>query len=102
MNAAPQDVEIKPQRFQAVGMSFVAVSVFIVLGLFLNLLSFHLLLNRNQGAAFISFALGLLFVGVIAGLLIKQLSRLIAVDQKPNQSSAQERITIKNAQAPHL
>src|SRR5262249_40996459 len=103
LNATPQTVEIKPQQFQAVGIPFTAVATLGVLGLFLNLLSFHLLLSRHvEAAAYISFALGLLFIGMIAGLLIKQLSRLIGADQKSNQASTQERAIIKEAQVPHL
>src|SRR5215475_200636 len=84
LNASPQSVEIKPQRSQAIGMSFVVVAFLAIMGLFLNLLSFHVLLDRHdEAAAFISFALGLLFVGGIAGFLMRQLSRLITASQKP-------------------
>jgi hypothetical protein len=102
--AAPQSVEIKPQRSQAIGMSFVVVAFLGILGLFLNLLSYHVLLSRNvsPGDAFFSFALGLLFIGGIAGFLIRQLSRLITAYQKPNQAHAQERIIIREAQAPQI
>jgi hypothetical protein len=103
LNAAPQSVEIKPQRSQAIGMSFVVVAFLAIVGLFLNLLSFHVLLSRHaEGAAFISFALGLLFVGGIAGFLMRQLSRLITASQNPNQAPAQERIIIREAQAPQI
>jgi hypothetical protein len=103
LNAAPQSVEIKTHRFQATGMSFVVVGFLSIAGLFLNLLSFHVLLSRHaEGAAFISFALGLLFVGGIAGFLIRQLSRLITAHQKSNQAPAQERIIIREAQAPQI
>jgi hypothetical protein len=50
----------------------------------------------------ISFALGLLFVGAIAGNLIWQLSRLITSFQKSNQAPAQERVIIKEGQVSHL
>ena len=50
----------------------------------------------------ISFALGLLFVGAIAGILIWQLSRLITAFQKSNQAPAQERVIIREAQVPQL
>ena len=104
LNASPQSVEIKPQRFQAAGMSFVVVGFLGIVGLFLNLLSFHVLLSRavSPGTAFFSFALGLLFVGGIAGFLIRQLSRLITAYQKPNQTPAQERIIIREAQAAQI
>ena len=103
LNAAPQSVEIKPQRSQAIGMSFVVVAFLAIVGLFLNLLSFHVLLSRHdEAAAFISFALGLLFVGGIAGFLMRQLSRLITGSQKSNQAPAQERIIIREAQAPQI
>jgi hypothetical protein len=104
LNAAPQSVEIKPQRSQAIGMSFVVVAFLGIVGLFLNLLSFHLLLSRNAPAAAVvlSFVLGLLFVGGIAGFLIRQLSRLITASQKSNQAPAQERIIIREAQAPQI
>src|SRR5262245_60075518 len=77
LNASPQSVEIKPHRSQAVGMSFVVVGFLSIAGLFLNLLSYHVLLSRNESpeVAFLTFALGLLFVGGIAGFLIRQLSR---------------------------
>jgi hypothetical protein len=103
--AAPQSVEIKTHRFQAVGMSFVVVGFLGMVGLFLNLLSFHVLLSRHDVSpevAFLSLALGLLFVGGIAGFLIRQLSRLITAQQKSNQPPAQERIIIREAQAPQI
>ena len=104
LNAAPQSVETKPQRSQAVGMSFVVVGFLGIVGLFLNLLSFHVLLGNhvNPKDATLSFALGLLFVGGIAGFLIRQMSRLITAQQKSNQSPAQERIIIREAQAPQI
>jgi len=104
LNAAPQSVEIKTHRFQAVGMSFVVVGFLGIVGLFLNILSYHSLIKRgvSPSDAFLSFALGLLFVGGIAGFLIRQLSRLIAAYQKPNQPPAQERIIIREAQAPRI
>ena len=52
--------------------------------------------------AILSFALGLLFVGGIAGFLIRQMSRLITASQKSNQAPAQERIIIREAQAQQL
>jgi hypothetical protein len=104
LNATPQSVEIKTHRFQAVGMSFVVVGFLGIVGLFLNLLSYHVLLSRNVDSkdAILSFALGLLFVGGIAGFLIRQMSRLIAAHQKSNQAAAQERIVIREAQAPQI
>jgi len=105
LNAAPQSVEVKPHRFHAVGMPFFVVGFLGIVGLFLNLLSFHVLLSRHDMSswdAFITFALGLLFVGGIAGFLIRQLSRLITAYQKPNQAPAQERIIIREAQAPQI
>jgi hypothetical protein len=103
LGVAPQSVEIKPQRFQAIGMSFFVVAVFGIFGLFLNLLSFHLLLGRLDFLqAFIMFALGLLLIGGIAGFLIKELSRLISAHQKSNQAPAQERIIIREAQTPQI
>ena len=104
LNAAPQSVEIKPERSQAIGMSFVVVAMFGLVGLFLNLLSFHVLLSNNvhrEVVAF-SFALGLLFIGVVAGFLMRQLSRLITASQKQNPAPAPERIIIREAQAPQL
>src|SRR5215475_7382462 len=104
LNAAPQSVEIKPHRFLTVGMSFVVVGFLSIVGLFLNLLSFHVLLSRNAPAeaVVLSFVLGMLFVGGIAGFLIRQLSRLITASQKANQAPAQERIIIREAQAPQI
>ena len=103
LNAAPQSVEIKPQRFQAIGMPFFVVAMFGLIGLFLNLLSFHVLLSRHADkAAIFSFVLGLLFVVGIAGFLIRQLSRLITTYQKSNQAPAQERVIIRESQVPHL
>ena len=103
LNAAPQSVEIKPERSQAIGMSFVVVAMLGILGLFLNLLSFHVLLSRHADeAAVFSFVLGLLFVGVVAGFLMRQLSRLITASQKSNQAPAQERVIIREGQAPQI
>jgi hypothetical protein len=104
LNASAQSVEIKPQRSQAVGMSFVVVGFLSIAGLFLNLLSYHVLLSRHESpeVAFLTFALGLLFVGGIAGFLMRQLSRLIMAQQKSNQAPAQERIIIREAQAPQI
>jgi hypothetical protein len=103
LGVAPQGVETKPQRSQAVGMSFVVVGFLGIAGLFLNLLSFHVLLSRHADeAAVFSFVLGLLFVGVVAGFLMRQLSRLITVSQKSSQAPAQERIIIREAQAPQI
>jgi hypothetical protein len=103
LGVAPQGVETKPQRSQAVGMSFVVVGFLGIVGLFLNLLSFHVLLGRNADeAAVFSFVLGLLFVGVVAGFLMRQMSRLITANQKSNQAPAQERIIIREAQAPQI
>jgi hypothetical protein len=72
--------------------------------LFLNLLSYHVLVGNhvNPKDAILSLALGLLFVGGIAGLLIKQLSRLITAQQISNQAPAQERIIIREAQSPQI
>ena len=104
LNAAPQSAEIKPQRSQATGMAFVVVGFLGIAGLFLNLLSFQVLLSNHvyPKDAILSFVLGLMFVGGIAGLLIKQLSRLITAYQKPNQAPAQERVIIRETQAPQI
>ena len=105
LGVAPQGVETKPQRSQAVGMSFVVVGFLGIVGLFLNILSYHVLLSNNRvspGDAMQSFVLGLLFVGGITGFLIRQMSRLITTSQKSNQAPAQERIIIREAQAPQL
>jgi hypothetical protein len=104
LGVAPQSVEIKPERSQAIGISFVVVAMFGLVGLFLNLLSFHVLLSNNvhREVAVLSFALGLVFVGGIAGFLIRQMSRLIAASQRSNQAPAQERIIIREAQAPQI
>jgi hypothetical protein len=103
LGVAHQGVETKPQRSQAVGMSFVVVGFLCIVGLFLNLLSFHVLLGRNADeAAVFSFVFGLLFVGVVAGFLMRQMSRLITASQKSNQAPAQQRIIIREAQAPQI
>jgi hypothetical protein len=104
LSVAPQSVEIKPQRSQAIGMSFVVVAFLGIVGLFLNLLSFHVLLSRKEPpeAVVLSFVLGMLFVGGIAGFLIRQLSRLITTHQNSNQAPAKERIIIREAQAPQI
>jgi len=104
LNAAPQSVETESQRSQAIGMSFVVVGFLSIAGLFLNLLSYHVLLSRGSspGDAFLSFALGLLFVGGIAGFLIRQMSRQITAQQKSNRAPAQERIIVREAQAPQI
>jgi hypothetical protein len=103
LNAAPRSAAYSPQRFHATGMFFV-VAMFGILGLFLNLLSFHVLLSRHVSSedAFLTFKLGLLLVGGIAGFLIRQMSRLITANQKSNQAPAQERVIIKEAQVPRL
>jgi hypothetical protein len=103
LSVTPQSVETKPQRSQAIGMSFVVVGFLSIVGLFLNLLSFHVLLSRHMPeAAIFSFALGLLFVGGIAGFLIRQMSRLTTAQQKSNQAPAQERIINREPQAPQI
>jgi hypothetical protein len=105
LSATPQSVETKPQRFQAAGMSFVVVGFLGIVGLFLNLISYHVLLSNNEvshGDAILSFALGLLFIGGIAGFLMRQMSRLITASLKSNQAPAQERIIIREAQAPQI
>jgi hypothetical protein len=103
LSVAPQSVETKPQRSQAIGMSFVVVGFLSIVGLFLNLLSFHVLLSRHADEpAIFSFVLGLLFIGVVAGFLIRQMSRLITAQQKSNQTPAQERIIVREAQAPQI
>jgi hypothetical protein len=103
LNAAPQSIEAKPHRSQATGMAFVVVAFLGIAGLFLNLLSFHILLSRHADeAAIFSFVLGLLFVSVVAGFLMRQLSRLITAGQKSNQASAQERVIIREAQSPQI
>jgi uncharacterized protein (DUF983 family) len=104
LSATPQSVETKPQRFQATGMAFVVVGFLGIVGLFLNLISYHVLLSNqvNPKDAILSFALGLVFVGGIAGLLIKQMSRLITANQKQNQAPAKERVIIREAQAPQI
>jgi hypothetical protein len=104
LNSAPQSAEGKPKRFQATGL-FTVVALFGIVGLFLNLLSLHYLFRdgRVDGTdAMVSFALGLFFVGAIAGNLIWQLSRLITGYQKSNQAPAQERVIIREVQVPHL
>jgi hypothetical protein len=104
LNAAPQSAEIKTPRFQAVGI-FSVVALFGIVGLFLNLLSLHYLFRdgRVDGTdAMVSFALGLFFVGGIAGFLIRQLSRMITAYQKSSQTQAQERVIIREAQVQRL
>jgi hypothetical protein len=92
----------KTQPNQATGMFFV-VAMFGLIGLFLNLLTFLEMLRKGaREEAFLAFALGLLFVGGIAGFLIRQMSRLITANQKSNQAPAQERVIIKEAQVPRL
>jgi len=101
--AAPQSAEIKPQRFQAIGTPFFVVAMFGLIGLFLNLLTLLVMLSKgHREEAYLVFALGLLFVGGIAGFLIRQLSRLITTYQKSNQAPAQERVIIRESQVPHL
>jgi hypothetical protein len=104
LNAAPQSDEIKPERSQAIGMSFVVVAMFGLVGLLLNLLSLHVLLSNNvhREVVVLSFALGMVFVGGITGFLIRQMSRLIATSQKSNQAPAKERIIIREALAPQI
>ena len=105
LGVAPQGVETKPQRSQAVGMSFVVVGFLSIVGLFLNLLSYHVLLDKDRVSpadAMLSFALGMVFIGGIAGFLMRQLSRPITTHQGSNQVPAKERIIIREAQAQQL
>jgi hypothetical protein len=104
LNVAPQSAEVRPARFQATGL-FAVVALFGIVGLFLNLLSLHYLFRdgRVDGTdVMVSFALGLFFVGGIAGFLMRQLSRLITDYQQSNQAPAQERVIIREAQVPHI
>jgi len=104
LNAAPQAVGAEPPRFRAGGMFFV-VALFGIAGLLMNLASYHELIDDRKvsgGDAMLAFALGLLFVGGVAGFLIRQLSRLITGHQKPSQAPAPERVIIREAPAPRL
>jgi len=111
LNSTSQTAESKPPRFQAGGMFFMTFAIFFVVALFgavgllMNLISYYELLRRQNMSpsdAIVPFALGLLLVGGIAGLLIWQLSRLITAFQKSNQAPAQERVIIREVQAPQL
>jgi hypothetical protein len=104
LNAAPQTVKTEPPRFRTTGIFFV-VALFGVVGLLMNLISYHKLIDERKvsdGEAMITFALGLLFVGGVAGFLIRQLSRMITGYQKPSQAPAPERVIIREAPAPRL
>jgi hypothetical protein len=104
LNATPQTVRAEPPRFRTTGIFFV-VALFGIAGLLMNLISYHELIDDRKvsgGEAMITFALGLLFVGGVAGFLIRQLSRLITGYQKPSQAPAPERVIIREAPAPRL
>jgi len=104
LNATPQTVRAEPPRFRTTGIFFV-VALFGIVGLLMNFMSYHELIDERKvsgGEAMITFALGLLFVGGVAGFLIRQLSRLITGYQKPSQAPAAERVIIKEVQAPRL
>jgi hypothetical protein len=104
LNAAPQTVKTELPRFRTTGIFFV-VALFGIAGLLMNLISYHELIDDRKvsgGEAMIIFALGLLFVGGVAGFLIRQLSRLITGHQKPSQAPASERIVIREAPTPRL
>lgn len=104
LNAAPQAVKTEPSRFRTTGIFFV-VALFGIAGLLMNLISYHELIDDRKvsgGEAMIVFALGLLFVGGVAGFLIRQLSRLITGHQKPSQAPAPERVIIREAPPPRL
>ncbi len=104
LNAAPQAVGVEQPRFRAAGMFFI-VALFGIIGLFMNLISYHELIDDRKvsnGEALITFALGLLFVSGVAGFLIRQLSRLITGYQKPNQAPPKERVIIREVQTPRL
>ncbi len=107
LNAAPQTVGAEPPRFRTTGIFFIffVVALFGVVGLLMNLISYHELIDDQKvsgGDAMLAFALGLLFVGGVAGFLIRQLSRLITGHQKPTQAPAPERVIIREAPAPRL
>jgi len=102
LNGAPQSPGSAAPRFQAVGM-FTVVAMFGLVGLFLNLLSYHFLIGNgrlSQGDALLTFALGLMLVIGIAGVLARQLSRLITAYQKINEARPQERVIIREIPAP--
>jgi len=104
LNAAPQGAGIAPPRFQATSI-FAVVALFGAVGLLMNLISYFQLIKRlnvSPGDAMMSFVLGLMLVGGIAGLLIWQLSRLITAYQRSSQAPPQERVIIREVQAPHL
>ncbi len=104
LTAAPQTVGAEPPRFRTTGIFFV-VALFGIAGLLMNLISYHKLIDERKvsgGEAMITFALGLLFVGGVAGFLIRQLSRMITAYQKPSQAPAPERVIIREAPAPRL
>jgi len=82
---------------------FTVVALFGLVGLFLNLLSYHFLIGGRlpNGDALITFALGMMLVIGIAGVLARQMSRLITANQKINEAPPQERVIIREIQAPH-
>jgi hypothetical protein len=104
LNASPQPIRVEPPRLRLGGMFFI-VALFGAIGLLINLLSYHELIDERRvsgGEALITFALGLLLVGGIAGFLIRQLSRLITGYQKWDQAPAPERVIIREVQAPQI
>ena len=103
LNGAPLSPGSATPRFHAVGM-FTVVALFGLVGLFLNLLSYHFLIGNGRlssGDAILTFALGMMLVIGIAGVLARQMSRLITAYQKINESPPQDRVIIREIQAPH-
>ena len=103
LNSTPQTTETKPSRLQVTNI-FMVVAIFGAVGLLMNLISFHNLIRRGVpiSEAQFSFALGLLMIGGIAGIMLWQLSRLITGHQRSNQSPVKERVIIREVQSPQL
>src|SRR5262245_23485177 len=105
LNSAPSVVESKPPRLLAASLFF-AAALFGIIGLLINL-SFYYDMAReavNKGYTLyepiLVFKIGMILVGIIDGLLIWQLSRVISAFQKSAQSQAPERIIIREVLTP--
>jgi hypothetical protein len=103
LNGAAFSAGTKAPRFSAFPL-FAVVALFVLGGLFLNILSYHILVSNHvaPGDAFLSFAMGLLLIGGIAVFLMRQMSRLLTAYQKSTEAPPQERVIIREIQNPQL
>ncbi len=100
----PPVIAQPPRRLAGVGL-FLVAALFGIAGLLLcftflwNSLRFDLMPSQE---ALRVFRYGLTFVGVLDGLLIWQLSRVVGALQRSSPAPAQERVIIREVQPPQL